>query len=156
MTHKTEHLRLYPVTLHTVHTEAEWHQLRETITTLDEDGPGGRGATSADLMDDDAGNEQDFHVTVYIDTRYGPTETFRSVVHEAVHAAAFVFEHLGQPADPKREEYAYLVDFIAAWLMDALPATPDNDEAGPVEVTSPLARLISKAVLGAHARASAS
>ena len=64
----------------------------------------------------------DMHVNVWIDTarQREPIDRVRTVIHEATHAAASILDHVGQDYDGESEALAYLVEWIAVWLMGHL------------------------------------
>lgn len=109
----------YHIDLHLATSMKSWRRLRKQLPELTvPKRPGGGGATiwTAD-------RRQSVHVghaLVLIDVKgYRRRERFaleRTCVHEAAHVAVFMHEHINTSVSG--EPFAYLVDWLAGWLME--------------------------------------
>ena len=128
MTLREHRLDVYPVTLHAAYSRDEWAALRDTIDSLPESEA--RGVTSRDALPDEHGDDA-CHVSILIQTLYGPRDVIDSIAHEAVHAAGAILEYVGEDnIKPWSEPHAYLVGFIASWLWEGLPDGWDHNAQG--------------------------
>ena len=117
MTLRHHVLELFPVTLHAAYSLDDWNELRGTTIESLESDPGSKGHTSRDGVDNTHGAE-DAHVSIYIAPNLDDLDRLRTVVHESVHAAHAILDHVGEQVSPWSETLAYLTDWIAAWVWE--------------------------------------
>lgn len=108
----------YGATLHLATSKKQWKRLSKTYAGgLHKSGRQALGSSTLLLSE-----RGDAVLVVWVDVRAhrDARELMRTAVHEAVHASAALLEQVHQPYDSTSEALAYLVDWMSAWLWDAL------------------------------------
>ena len=75
-------------------------------------------AWTADVLDTE--NPSTYDLVVWVDRKFWRESHSRAVVaaHEGAHVARFVLDHIGE--QPTKEVHAYLTDWAAGHIWDAL------------------------------------
>lgn len=119
MAHPQHDLDAYPVRLHLITRPRQWREHHAELPMHQDDPPDSAGLTASTL--DRYGGM--LHVTVWLDAKWhrkhdhDPVDT---VIHEAVHAAGAILDHVQQGYDGQSEALAYLTEWIARWIRQSL------------------------------------
>lgn len=113
-------LDIYGVTLHLVTTRTDLTRLRKRLDFLP-DRIEDSGYTQFAQVYRAAGSTLcSPHLVVWIDeTQHGDrTELIETIAHEAAHGAGAILEYAGHPISGNDEPFAWIVGWIARWLME--------------------------------------
>ena len=109
----------YAAKLHLATTPQQWAALQRRFRGALETDPDSVGSVNR-IIDTEDSNRA--HLVVWVDVialgnaRGG----LMCVVHESVHVAGMLLDHIGQPYDGESEALAYLAEWVASWLLDGI------------------------------------
>lgn len=83
------------------------------------------GLGSTDLQLDTVTHRAEF--IVWIEPGQNAVQTMRTIIHEAVHVAAMLLEHVGSTLHGESETLAYLTEWVAHWFMGKVPNPEDAE-----------------------------
>lgn len=95
----------------------DWDRLARRYDIATE--PTGMGSTDLQLDTETAKVE----FIVWIEPGRDVVEVMRTIVHESVHVAAMLLEHVGSTLHGESETLAYLAEWVAVWMMGKVPDT---------------------------------
>lgn len=108
----------YGVRLRLATTERHWASLRRGFGDQTPRLPDSIGYTQSLIHS--SVNQQAVLVWIAVEKIPTSREAMLVAVHEAVHAAGMVLDHIGQHYDGGSEALAYLVDWVTSWLWAGL------------------------------------
>lgn len=122
---RTHRLDIYPAVLHYTTKRKDLYAHLSEVGRREGDADAS-GFTCSDLEK----TTGDLHVLIFLDAKWHKehhdpeTELLRARVHECVHAAGMILDHVGQEYDGSSEALAYLADWIFTWTLKGDPIEP--------------------------------
>lgn len=120
MTYRSHSLDIYGADIYLATTKRDWSVLRRKVKSLDAKAPDSAGQATFATFQPNSGGLTVPVVIFWLDVKEHKTtvELIDTCAHEATHAAAALFEHIGHAPAANDEPHAYLVGWLTAWLWE--------------------------------------